>query len=154
MLIKKIALGLFLLLNKLYFMDARSQALIELRPTIPGAKVNAQTSAEEKFQNQTLRPIAKLQSDLLLEIFRNYIERRKNMYDKLSHQKQSDYIEHAVKHDAKLRNVVKGVFIGMFTHDEYLTYIDNHRSLNKRITNLTIERLKSHMQYFEKVYVN
>jgi hypothetical protein len=134
-------------------MDARTQSLIELRPNIPGATVNALTSSEEKFQNETLRPIAKLQSDLLLEIFRNYIERRKNVYDKLSNQKQLDYIEHAVKHDAKLRNVVKGVFIGMFTHSEYLTYIDNHRALNKRITNLTIERLKSHMQYFEKIAV-
>ncbi len=134
-------------------MDTRSQSLIELRPVIPGAKVNALTSSEEKFQNETLRPIAKLQSDLLLEIFRNYIERRKNVYDKLSHQKQTDYIEHAVKHDAKLRNVVKGVFIGMFTHAEYMTYIENHRALNKRITNLTIERLKSHMQYFEKIAV-
>lgn len=135
-------------------MDTRTQDLIELRPNIPGAKVTAQTSSEEKFQNETLRPIAKLQSDLLLEIFRNYIERRKNVYDTLSHQKQLDYIEHAVKQDAKLRNVVKGVFIGMFTHNEYLTYIENHRALNKRITNLTIERLKSQMQYFEKVYVN
>lgn len=134
-------------------MDTRTQNLIELRPEIPGAKVTAQTTSEEKFQNETLRPIAKLQSDLLLEIFRNYIERRKNVYDKLSHQKQSDYIVHAVKHDAKLRNVVKGVFIGMFTLDEYMTYIENNRALNKRITNLTIERLKSHMQYFEKMAV-
>jgi hypothetical protein len=134
-------------------MDTRTQSIIELRPNIPGARVTAQTSSDEKFQNETLRPIAKLQSDILLEIFRNYIERRKNVYDKLSHQKQADYIEHAVKHDAKLRNIVKGVFIGMFTHGEYMTYIENYRALNKRITNLTIERLKSHMQYFEKISI-
>ena len=134
-------------------MDTRTQQLLKMRPIIPRAKVNEQTSSEEKFQNLTLRPIAKMQSEILLEIFRDYIERRKNVYDKLSHQKQSDYIVHAVKHDAKLRNVVKGVFIGLFTHDEYLAYIDNHRALNKRITNLTIERLQSHMQYFEKVAV-
>ena len=134
-------------------MDTRTQNLIELRPEIPGAKVTAQTTPNEKFQNETLRPIAKMQSDLLIEIFRNYIERRKNVYDKLSNQKQADYIEHAVKHDAKLRNIVKGVFIGMFTQDEYITYIENHRALNKRITNLTIERLKSYMQYFEKMAV-
>lgn len=134
-------------------MDSRTHKLIELRPEIPGARVNALTSQEEKFQNETLRPIAKLQQDLLLEIFRNYIERRKNVYDKLSNQKQLDYIEHAVKHDAKLRNVIKGVFIGMFTHDEYMIYAENNRALNKRITNLTIERLKSQMQYFEKLAV-
>lgn len=135
-------------------MDNRTQELIELRPNIPGAIVNAQTSSEEKFQNETLRPIAKYQSDLLLEIFRNYIERRKSVYDKLSSQKQLDYIEHAVKHDAKFRNVVKGIFIGLFTHHEYLWYIENQSALNKRITNLTIERLKSQMQYFEKAYAS
>lgn len=134
-------------------MDTRNQSLLELRPNIPRAIVTTQTSSEEKFQNKTLRPIAKFQSDLLLEIFRNYIDRRKNTYDKLSNQKKVDYIEHAVKHDAKLRNVVKGVFIGLFSQDEYLTYIENQRALNKRITNLTIERLKSQMQYFEKVAI-
>jgi len=134
-------------------MDSRDQKLVELRPEIPGAFVSEQTSQEEKFQNETLRPIAKLQSKLLLEIFKNYIERRKNVYDKLSHQKRMHYIDHAVKHDAKLRNVVKGVFVGLFTHDEYVHYSDNMRALNKRITNLTIERLKSHMQYFEKLAI-
>jgi len=135
-------------------MDNRSQQLVDLRPIIPNAKVTALTSEEESFQNKTLRPIAKMQSDLLLEIFKNYIEKRKNVYYTLSKPKQLEYIEHAVKNDEKLRNVVKGVFMGMFTYDELLIYIDNNRALNKRITNLTIERLKSNMQYFEKAYAS
>ena len=135
-------------------MENRSQQLFDLRPAISGAKVTSLTSEEESFQNKTLRPIAKLQNDLLLEIFKNYIEKRKNVYYTLSHQKQLDYIEHTVKNDTKFRNIVKGVFIGLFTYDEYLIYIDNNRALNKRITNLTIERLKSNMQYFETAYAS
>lgn len=135
-------------------MENRSQRLIDLRPSIPGAKVTSLTSEEESFQNKTLRPIAKMQSDLLLEIFKNYIEKRKCVYYTLSHQKQADYIEHAVKNDAKLRNIVKGVFIGLFSYDEYLYYIENFRSLNKRITNLTIERLRSNMQYLERAHAS
>lgn len=135
-------------------MENRRQQLIDLRPSIPGAKVTSFTSEEESFQNKTLRPIAKMQSDLLLEIFKNYIEKRKSVYYTLSHQKQADYIEHAVKNDAKLRNIVKGVFIGLFSYDEYLYYIENFRSLNKRITNLTIERLRSKMQYLERAHAS
>lgn len=132
-------------------MENRNQQLFDLRPVISGAKVTPLTSEEESFQNKTLRPIAKMQNDLLLEIFKNYIDKRKNVYYTLSLQKQAEYIEHAVKTDTKLRNIVKGVFIGLFTYDEYLKYIKNNRALNKRITNLTIERLKSNMQYFEGV---
>ncbi|MBS3737781.1 glyoxalase [Mesohalobacter halotolerans] len=135
-------------------MENRSQQLSELRPVISGAKVTALTSEEESFQNKTLRPIAKLQNDLLLEIFKHYIKKRKNVYFTLSLQKQVDYIEHAVKQDTKLRNTIKGVFIGLFTYDEYLIYAENNRALNKRITNLTIERLKNHMQYFEEAYAS
>ena len=106
------------------------------------------------FQNKTLRPIAKLQNDLLLELFKDYIVKRKNIYHTLSKPKQLDYIEHAVKHDAKLRNVVKGVFIGLFSYEEFLSYQNQSRSLNKRITNLTIERLKNQMQYFDQAYAS
>lgn len=135
-------------------MKTRSEYLTEIRPTIAGARVTKLTSKDESFQNKTLRPIAKLQNDILLEIFKNYIEKRKNVYHNLSHQKQADYIEHAVKHDAKLRNVIKGVFIGHFTIEEYFNYQNESRALNKRITNLTIERLKSQMQFFDKAFAS
>lgn len=132
-------------------MENRSKNVFNLRPIISEAKVTSLTTDEESFQNITLRPIAKLQNDLLLEIFKNYIVKRKNVYHTLSIQKQAEYIEHAVKNDTKLRNIIKGVFIGLFTYDEYLKYTQNNRGLNKRITNLTIERLKNNMQYFENM---
>jgi hypothetical protein len=135
-------------------MKTRSESLTELRPIISGARVTVSTSTEESFQNKTLRPIAKFQNDLILEIFKDYIKKRKDVYHTLSHPKRVDYIEHAVKHDAKLRNVIKGVFIGHFTLQEYFTYQEDSRALNKRITNLTIERIKSQMQYFDKAFAN
>jgi len=135
-------------------MKTRSKLLTEIRPQILGARVTTLTSFEESFQNKTLRPIAKLQNDLLLEIFKDYIVKRKNIFHSLSHQKQLDYIEHAVKHDTKLRNIIKGVFIGLFSFEEFVDYQSESRALNKRITNLTIERLKDQLQYFDKVYAS
>ena len=135
-------------------METRSKLLTEIRPQILGARVTTFTSFEEAFQNKTLRPIAKLQNDLLLEIFKDYIVKRKNFYHTLTKQKQLDYIEYSVKHDEKLRNIIKGVFIGLFSYEEFINYQSESRALNKRITNLTIERLKDQMQYFDQAHAS
>ena len=46
---------------------------------------------EERFQNETLRPILKLQNPLLIEVFYNYIEKRKGVFFELSLPKKLDY---------------------------------------------------------------
>jgi hypothetical protein len=40
--------------------------------------------------------------------------------------------------------------MGHFTLEEYHFYSENSSELNKRIINLTKERLQSQLQYFEK----
>jgi len=129
----------------------RNQPLEYLRPELPNAKVMNNTGDEERFQNQALRPIAKFQNDLLLAVFKKYIKRRKNAFYDLEIAKKEEYIEHAIKKDLKFRNLIKGIFIGLFTTKEYEEYQENSSQLNKRIGNLAIERLKSNIQYFHKV---
>lgn len=135
----------------LHLMDNtdRDYRLLQIRPIIAKAQVTNQTLELERFQNLTLRPIAKLQNDLLVEVFRVYINYRKNTYLRLSNEKKINYIEHAVKQDAKLRRQLQGIFIGHFTSEEYKTYTKEYKAFNKRINNLCIERLKSQMQLFE-----
>lgn len=129
--------------------EERNYSLVKIRPEIKNAVVNESTLALEKFQNQTLRPIAKFQNDLLLEMFKVYIGYRKNVYKKLTNEKKVAYISHAVKQDAKLRRQVQGIFIGHFTLKEYQIYVSDYKAFNKRINNLCIERLKNQMQLFE-----
>ena len=131
-------------------MKTRDTQLIDIRPEIPSAKINDQMSAEEHFQNATLRPIAKLQNDLLVEAFRNYITKHKNVYYNLTVEKRMAYIENAIQKDIKFRNSLKGMLIGQFTLDEYLTYIQNSSALNKRMMNLVRERIQSNIQLLEK----
>lgn len=131
-------------------MKTRDTQLIDIRPEIPSAKINDQMSAEEHFQNATLRPIAKLQNDLLVEAFRNYITKHKNVYYNLTVEKRMAYIENAIQKDIKFRNSLKGMLIGQFTLDEYRTYIQNSSSLNKRMMNLVRERIQSNIQLLEK----
>lgn len=130
-------------------MELRDTALLQLRPEIPSAKVTPNMTEEEKFQNQTLRPVIKLQNDLLLEIFRNYVRKHKNVFYDLSIEKRLDYIENAVHKDMKFRNSLKGSVIGQFTLEEYRIYTLNSSALNKRMMNIVKERLKSHVQLLE-----
>ncbi|MEZ7496771.1 glyoxalase [Leeuwenhoekiella aequorea] len=131
-------------------MKTRDTQLIDIRPEIPSAKINDQMSAEEHFQNATLRSIAKLQNDLLVEAFRNYITKHKNVYYNLTVEKRMAYIENAIQKDIKFRNSLKGMLIGQFTLDEYRTYIQNSSALNKRMMNLVRERIQSNIQLLEK----
>ncbi|PRP68284.1 glyoxalase [Nonlabens agnitus] len=131
-------------------MENRDEYLVALRPGIPNAKVNDTMSADEQFQNRTLRPVAKLQHDLLVEVFRNYIKKHKNVFYGLTAVKRVDYIENAVNRDQKFRNSLKGIIIGMFTIKEYLFYISNSSALNKRMMNIVRERLISSIQVFER----
>ena len=129
-------------------MNDRSTNLKSIRPIIATAQVNDTMSADECFQNGTLRPIIKMQNHLLVVVFRNYIDKRKNVFYDLSLPKQLAYIENAIHKDMKFRNSVKGMIIGQFTVEEYEIYIKNSSALNKRMMNIVKERLLSNIQIF------
>ncbi|MEK9583431.1 MAG: glyoxalase, partial [Flavobacteriaceae bacterium] len=126
-------------------MSTRSEKLLQQRPDIPTSKINDQMGSEEYFQNAVLRPILKLQNDLFISVFKNYIKKHKNVFYDLSLEKKQRYIEHAIQKDIKFRNSLKGMIIGMFTVEEYETYTMNSSALNKRMMNLLIVRLKDQM---------
>ena len=130
-------------------MGSRSEHLLALRPIILSAKILPGMSSEEKFQNSTLRPIIKLQNDLLVMVFKNYITKRKNVFYELSLERQIDYIENAIHKDMKFRNSLKGMIIGQFTLDEYTNYTENSSALNKRMMSIVKERLISNIQLFK-----
>lgn len=132
-------------------MELRDQILIDIRPEITSAKILPGTSDEEAFQNKTLRPIIKMQNDILLMAFQNYIGKHKDIYYEYSVEKKIKYIENAVLKDNKLRNSLKGMIIGQFTLDEYETYNLNTSSINRRMMDLVKERLKDQIQYFDDV---
>jgi hypothetical protein len=129
-------------------METRETFIINLRGETIGL-VNESSSSEEKFQNQTLRPILKLQNDLFIEVFKNHINKHKNDFYLYSAEKKLQFIENTIQKDIKFRNALKGIVIGLFTIEEYTTYIQNSSSLNKRMMNMLIERLKSQVQLFE-----
>ncbi len=113
--------------------------------------VSDSSSSEEKFQNQTLRPILKLQNDLFLAVFANHLEKNKKDFDAISVEKKLAFIDSAIQKDIKFRNSLKGMVIAFFTIEEYSTYITNSSNLNKRMMNMVSERLKSQLLLFSEV---
>ena len=58
----------------------------------------------ERFQNLVLRPVIKLQNDLLIEVFKNYVNKYKCSFYDLSVEKKISYIENSIQRDIKFRN--------------------------------------------------
>lgn len=130
-------------------MNQRTVDLLGVRPSIKKVKITAIIGSDEYFQTETLRPIIKFQNEILLLVFKNYIKKHKNRFYELSNENRLNYIETAIQRDIKFRNSLKGIVIGQFTSEEYDIYIQNSSSLNKRMMNLVIARLKDQLQYFE-----
>ena len=129
-------------------MNERDTFLKEFRGQTIGS-VTHQSSTEESFQNEVLRPILKLQNDLFIASFINYVSKNKADFYSYTVEKKLSVIENAIQKDIKFRNALKGMIIALFTSDEYAIYIKNSSNINKRMMSMLIERLKSQVQLFE-----
>ncbi len=118
---------------------------IDLRESlnIPNSET---TTPIEIFQNQTLRPILKLQNDLYLLLYTNYAFRQKPDFNSLSVSKRQMFIEQSLQKDTVLKNTFIGMMIGMFTLEELEIYNSESKEFNKRIITMLIERLKSQIK--------
>jgi NDP-sugar pyrophosphorylase family protein len=127
-------------------MNDRHNDLLRIRPQIKKHQTFDSMSDEERFQNETLRPVLKLQNPLLLATFVNYATKHKGVFFDIPTDKQLAYIENAVHKDQKFRNALKGMIIGQFTLEEYHIYTQNSSQLNKRMMSLVITRLQDQLQ--------
>ena len=130
-------------------MNDRPNDLKRIRPQIKKTITFSQISDDERFQNETLRPILKLQNPLLVAVFKNYIEKYKGVFYELSVEKRLAYIENALFKNQKFRNAVKGMIIGHFTVAEYEEYCSRSSALNKRMMQMVLTRLQSQIQLFD-----
>lgn len=131
-------------------MNTRQFNLKSIRPEVLSTTINDTMSSDERFQNLVLRPIVKLQNDLFIAVFKNYIIKHKSVFYDLPIEKRLIYIENAIQKNMKFRNALKGMIIGQFTVEEYQIYIQNSSALNKRMMRIVKERLLSNIQLFEK----
>lgn len=111
------------------------------RPYIGTITNTDQTKAAERFQNETLRPIIKMQHDLMVSFFLAYIVSKKCVFQILSSQQKKSFIESAFGKDLSFRNKVKGMVIGHFDPEEFKLYIEIQKEVDKRIINIVQKRI-------------
>ena len=101
------------------------------------------TSIEEKFQNTVLRPIIKLQHELILCYFEQFLKRKKSKLKELSDLQKTEVIQNMFSRDIQLKTDLRGLIIGLFTLEEYQQYLNLSSQLNKRINAIIQQRVKS-----------
>lgn len=115
---------------------------LSLRPIIKTKEFEKSTE-EERFQTQTLRPILKLQNELILGLYRNHITESKSTFYDLSLENKILFVENSLQKNIVLKNKLLGVSLGMLTTEELAVYSTNTSLYNKRIMSLIVERIRS-----------
>ena len=122
----------------------RADKIKGCRPHIT-SKESKNTSDEEQFQNQVIRPILKFQNELLIKLFLSNCKTYKINFTEFNSEEKHDYINHIFKKDFKLRASFIGTIIALFTLEEFEKYSVNRQIYNKRIIQMLTERLKNQM---------
>tara|TARA_B100000161_G_scaffold157061_1_gene111935 strand:+ start:1459 stop:1860 length:402 start_codon:yes stop_codon:yes gene_type:complete len=128
-------------------MQDRTFLLLAIRPNLNSLDKDLNTKEIETFQNDVLRPILKFQNDLLLQIFIDYVKQYKGVFFKLSNHEKMSYIQEALSANQRLRSLILGTIVGLFTLEDYSYYRLNLSELNKRIVSLVIKRLQSQLEF-------
>lgn len=116
----------------------RDALLLKLRPEI---KANTETFSElEAFQNKSIRPIIKFQSDFLLAHVKQYIKKNNPKFNLLNFDAQKQYLAQILKSDIRLKNELMAFVVGLFTKQEQTFYYENQTEINKRITQIIYSR--------------
>ena len=112
----------------------------KIRPVLKNL-INSNTSNIERFQNEVIRPIIKMQNNFLVVFFKNYIRNRKIEFNRLKSEDQENKIKTILTKDINFKNILIGSIIGQFDENEIEIYLKATSELNKRIIQIVKQRL-------------
>lgn len=110
------------------------------RPILSDKLMNGVSSAEEAFQNKVLRPIIKMQSDLLMGHIRAQMDLLKLDWNSLDSVKRRETLSALLTKDQLFKRELVGMVIGRFEPAEHEAYLGLRNELNKRITQIILNR--------------
>ncbi len=116
---------------------------VDIRPVIKHITDIENKRPEEKFQNETLRPILKMQHALLRAVFNENAAKNKVDVGALNSEKRVELVTRTFKQDHMFKTEVRGLIIGHFTMEEYVTYAGMKTEINRRILTMSAERVLS-----------
>ena len=114
---------------------------IEIRPIISAIDRSKNSTPIEQFQNETLRPILKLQNELLQKFFLNNLREKNIDWFNLPKLKRKKALNDSFKNDAKFKNAITHLIIGHFTVEEFEYFEQHQKDFKKRISKMAEQRL-------------
>lgn len=112
----------------------------KVRPILSADLVKGVSSAAEAFQNSVLRPIIKMQSEVLMAHISAQLQTLNMDWKLLTPIKRKDALTSLLTKDQLFKSEVVGMVIGQLDLTEYTTYRADHKELNKRITQIVLNR--------------
>jgi hypothetical protein len=111
--------------------------LLALRPTVPTETTDADGTVGA-FLHATLRPVLKLQNDLLLAVVADFV---RDHHIILRPTDQQHQLTELLGRNTKLRYTVVGLITGAFTAAEYAFYRQHRSELNRRALEMALRRV-------------
>lgn len=121
----------------------RTEELLNLRPKIKSIQQDLNTSHLEQFQNDKLRPILKLQHEIVLVLFQSNLFRNKVLFAELKVEEKRSKLDQLFQKNLSFKNQSIGAVIGMLTLDEYTVYTKDTSAHNRRIITMLKQRIMS-----------
>ena len=112
----------------------------KIRPVLKNL-INSNTSNIERFQNEVIRPIIKMQNNLLVVFFEDYLKNRKIEFYILKYEDQENKINTILTKDIKFKNILLGSIVGHFDENEIKVYLKSTSEFNKRVIQMIKQRL-------------
>ena len=111
------------------------------RPELPKSIIEGELKKEELFQNMVLRPILKMQHEILILRVKDYFLSKKIIFHSMDQLKKETFIRNAFQKDALLRKELQGFVLGQLDSKEFLEYLKKQKSYNKRIIQMAKQRM-------------
>jgi predicted histidine transporter YuiF (NhaC family) len=122
----------------------RSEVIKQWRPVVETD--NDKSTEIETFQNVTLRPVLKFQNGLIISVMNNFLSEHKYEVKNLTDNKKKDHINHTIKNNLQLKQLMIGFIIGHFTDEELAFYYSDKKEVSKRIVSMLIERMCAQLE--------
>ena len=113
----------------------------KVRPKLSDAITEGELKEEELFQNMVLRPVIKMQHDLLIMRVKSHFRSKRVLFNVMDNKKGTETIIQAFQNDHYLKKEIQGMITGQLSLIEYQQYQKSERSLNKRIIQMVRNRM-------------
>ena len=113
-------------------------ALLALRPIVAIEPATPADTAVGAFLHATLRPVLKLQNELLLAVVADFV---RDHHITLIPTDQHHQLTELLARNTKLRYTVVGLITGQLTAEEYAFYRQHRPELNRRLLELAQRRV-------------